>query len=536
MKRLLLVWLLGSLWFTACSKKNDSTITPTPPITPPTELVYDYTSDYPHNLNVIYFTPNDVAKPAAYHRRLSEILLSTQAFFGNEMQRNGYGYKTFGLLKDTVQKRIKLIEITGTQGKSAYPYEGGAEAVERDINNYKATHASEFTSEHSLIIMPASTYDADGEPGGVPFFGLDKNCFALDYVDQDIKYLGAGGKLGRRATTWIGGMVHELGHGLNLPHNKQKYVSEASLGMALMSAGNYTWGVSKTFLTGADCAVLNTNQVFNKDLKTYYGNVVASIENIQAKYEVRNAAIIISGKYSSSVPVTDMLYFNDPNVDHEGTGGNHDYNAIAWTSKPISPDSFYVQIPILDLEYKSDNIPYEFKVKMVHENGNVTETDYAYTFFGGIPLLNFSTRTELSKEDWHIVSCSSEETSGEEPPNGPAINLIDKNASTYWHSQWSKNAGNYPYEFVIDMGSIKNVDGLSITQRQGLNRSIKNAALYISKDGINFLLKGSYVFANKNGPQYFDFSERTNFRYFKIIANTAWDGLRFAALAEVGMY
>ena len=518
----------------ACKKskqpggENETTVQPAP--------TYTYSSDKTRNLNVVYFIPNDVAIPTDHHRRLSEILLQAHDFFGKEMQRNGYGFKPFGLLKDEAKKRIKLIEIKGKQGKAAYPYSGGAGAVQTEIAEYKAANPSAFTSDHYLVIIPAYTYDTNGEPGGPPFYGVGKTCFALDYADQDIKYLGTGGTLGNRATKWIGGMIHELGHGLNLPHNRQKAISENALGMSLMWAGNSTWGISPTFLTAADCAVLNTNQVFNNDNKSYYAAVTASVQRINATYDAGKAAIILKGKYSSSIAVTDLIYFNDPNVNNEGTGVNRDYNSIAWTSKPINNDSFSIEMPISDLVEKADDIPYELKVKLVHENGNVTETIYSYTFQSGIPVLNFSTRDELSKQGWSIASFSSEETSGEGNINGRAANLIDGSATTYWHSKWTGTATSYPHEFVIDLGGSKTTNGLSVTQRSGLSRSVKDAELFISNDGLTFTSVGTYVFSNTNGAQYFNFSSVKTFRYFKLVVKSAWDGLQFAALAEVGLY
>lgn len=532
MKYLRIVFPLAWLFIVSC-KKEATAVAPLPPAPVTT---YTYTSDKAQNLNVVYFVPNDVAIPADYHRRLSEILLNAQEFFGNEMQRNGYGLKTFGLLKDDAKKRIKLIEIKGKQGKATYPYNGGAGAVQSEIAAYKALNPSVFTSDHYLIIIPAYEYDTNGEPGGPPFYGLGKSCFALDYADQDVKYLGAGGTQGTRATKWIGGMIHELGHGLNLPHNRQKAVSEVSLGMSLMWAGNGTWGKSPTFLTKADCAVLNTNQVFNNDNKTYYASVNAAVVRVQAAYDAGKASIIVKGKYSSNMAVTDLVYFNDPNVNNEGTGVNRDYNAIAWTSKPISNDSFYVEMPINDLVEKADNIPYELKLKMVHENGAVTETAYSYTFQNGQPVLNFSTRAEMSKQDWKILSFSSEETSGEGSVNGRATNIIDGNAATYWHSRWANNAAVYPHELIIDLGSIKTANGLSVTQRSGLSRSVKDAELLISNDGVSFTSVGNYVISNTNGPQYFGFNTPKSFRIMKVVAKSAWDGLQFAALAEIGLY
>lgn len=509
---------------------------PTPTPQPPVTESFTYSSDRPRNLNVVYFIPTDVAVPADHHRRISEILLSAQDFFGKEMQRNGYGYKTFGLVKDDNRKRIRLIEIKAKQGKSAYPYSGGAGAVQSEIAAYKTANPSLFTSDHYLVIIPAYTYDASGEPGGPPFYGVRKTCFALDYADQDIKYLGAGGTLGSRATKWIGGMIHELGHGLNLPHNRHKAQSEQPLGMALMWAGNSTWGRSATFLTPADCAVLNNNQVLNNDTRTYYTPVTAGILRIQAEYEAASAAIRIRGRFSSDNPVKDVLYFHDPNVNNEGTGVNRDYNAIAWTSKPIGSDSFSMDMPIADLVEKADAIPYELKVKLAHENGEVTETIYTYTFLAGRPVLNFSTRTELSKQGWKVSSFSSEETAGEGSVNGRAATLIDGLASTFWHSRWSGTAATYPHWFVIDMGTVRTAVGVSLTQRSGLSRAIKEADLLVSSDGISFKKVSTLTITNQNGVQYHAFASPLSFRYFKLEAKSAWDGLQFASLAEIGLY
>jgi len=529
-KFILLLSLIIIVSSQSCSNEGQS-----PDPIPVTE--FNYTSKKTRNLNVVYFIPNDITEPADYHRRISEILLKAQDFYGKEMERNGYGYKTFGLFKDDVKKRVKLILIKGSQGKSSYTYSSAAaNVIIAEINNYKALHTAEFTSDFNLVITP-TTLDKNGgaENGGVPFFGYLNYCFALDYADQDIKYLGAGGVLGNAATAWIGGMAHELGHGLNLPHNRQKFLSDNALGIALMGAGNYTYGISNTFLTAADCAVLNVNQIFNNDNKTYYETSTASISEINTTYDTGKAAIIVSGKFTSSSTVKDVLFFNDPNENNEGTGVGFDYNAITWASKPVGSDSFYIEMPIADLEFKNENIPYELKVKLVQENGNVKEAIYTYTFLNGKPV--FTTKIEISKQGWSVASFSSQELTGEPAPNGPAANLIDGNGATYWQSNWSiAPVPVYPHQFVIDMGSSKTANGLSVTQRTGPQRAIKNAELFTSIDGVNFTSAGTFVFANLSGSQYFDFASPKTFRYFKIVASSSWDGAQYAALGEIGMY
>lgn len=52
--------------------------------------------------------------------------------------------------------------------------------------------------------MPTITEDTN--PGGVPFYGLGKICFALDYKYFDLKYLGD-----PLLAKWLGGMAHDSG-------------------------------------------------------------------------------------------------------------------------------------------------------------------------------------------------------------------------------------------------------------------------------------------------------------------------------------
>jgi len=545
MKKFLMMLAVVFL-FSSCKKGEEIPKPTPPPVIPPitTPKVSGptpgtFTSDRQYNLNLVYFIPNDVSAVADYEKRLSSLMLWGQNWFKTQMGLNGYGNKTFGLFTDATKTSVKIITIYGTKGKADYPYSGGAGAMQTEINAYFSANPSQKTSDHTLVIIPRYGFNADGvTPIGGPFYGLGKWCFALDYEGLTISNLGKTTAEGNRFSVWFGGLIHELGHGLNLPHNRQKVseTNDPNKGMALMWAGNGTLGISPTFLTAADAAILNVNQLFNTDTKTYYGSVTAAITTIKAEYMAAKSAIVVSGKFTTNNPVTSIVYYNDPNYNGEGTGVNHDYNAITWESKAIGTDGFYVEIPINELVYTDNATPYELKVKLVHENGNVTETIYSYKFVNTIPILNFSTRNELNKTNWRVTDFSSEETTGEGTTNGRVATVIDGNASTYWHSRWASAATNYPHYIVVDMGANQTPAGFSLTERSGLQRAIKDFEILTSTDGTNFTTLGSFVAANTNGPQYFDFTAPKTFRYFKIIAKTAWDGLQFAAIAEVGMY
>jgi len=517
---------------TISCKKTETLVTEkTPTETARDQSIQSAIITQSRNVNIVYFVPNDLDTLAGYKKRLSDLLLWAQDWFKQEMNRNGYGNKTFGLVNDGAGN-VKILTIRGNLPKSSYPYSGGSGAVASEVNAYFTSHPADKTSEHTLVIIPRYSIGANGTPSGGPFYGTGRWCYALDYEEMDIQNLGKTDAVGNRFSVWFGGMVHELGHGLNLPHNRQKVSENSTLGMALMWAGNGTLGKSPTFLTAADAAILNANQVFNNNTNTYYGSVTTSIPKIYASYSSTLAAIVVSGKFTSTGNATSILYYNDPNVNNEGTGVNRDYNAITWESKKIGTDSFRIVMPVADLQEKADGIPYELKVKFVHDNGTVTEHIYPYTFSGGLPVLTFSTKTELSKTGWTIASFSSEESS-----DGKATNLIDGNATTVWHSRWRTSATSYPHNVVIKVGTTaKTATGLSLLQRSSLSRAVKDFEILTSTDGVNFTSRGNYVAGNNSGTQYFNFPSAQTFLYFKVIAKSAYDGQQFACLAELGLY
>jgi len=530
MKIRTLMICLSMFWILSSCKKSDMIVNSDQGTESLINVTHDtaYVSNQPRNLNLIYFVPNDLDTLPSYEKRLSELMLWTQNYFKNEMNRNGYGYKTFGLFKDSVINRVKIITIRGTLPKTSYPYTNGASAVQSEINAYFSTHPDEKTSDHTLVIIPRYSFKTDGTPSGGPFYGLGKWCFALDYEGLDITNLGKSDADGNRFSVWFGGLVHELGHGLNLPHNCQKVSENATLGMALMWAGNGTLGKSPTFLTAADCAILNVNQIFNNNTATYYGAVTAGISRIHADYSSTKNAIVVSGKFTTNTPINSVLYYNDPNVNNEGTGTNKDYNATTWESKVIGTDSFYVEMPVSEFKYK-DSSPYEMKVKLVAENGTVKETIYNYKWIDALPVLEFGTKNEISKAGWSIAAYSSQQTTA------PAVNIIDNNTGSGWHSQYSVSpAATYPHYITIDMGSAHTLKGFTI--QNGASRPIKNADILYSTDGVNFVSQASYVIAKSSSKQNFTFNTPLTFRYFKIVPQSSWDGQVFAQIAEIGFF
>jgi len=378
-------------------------------------IVYHYTSDQKYNLNVVYIIPSDYTPTEDFRERMSSILLRGQQYYGQQMEAHGYGYKTFGLLKDSARNLVHMDVIYGKYPTSGYRYENYSHA-KQEVDSFFAANPSRSHSMHTLIITPM----------GGPFYGIGKWCFAIDH--------GAGFSINDSTSVYIGGMFHEMGHAFTLPHNSVK-ANEPALGTALLGYGNYTWGHpdKTTSLTDADCAILNEIQVFNKDTGIYYQPVKVSLPRLHASYDSTKKAIVVSGRFKSNAIINHMVYYADPNIDNEGEGVNRDYNALSWASPVIGKDSFYLEMPLSAFVYKKGWVAYQMKIMPIAAKlGIATEFDGHFNIKDGRPIVAFGTKNILNNKGWSATASSEQLT--DEP--APISNIIDGNKETFWSSRW----------------------------------------------------------------------------------------------------
>lgn len=323
------------------------------------------------NLNVIYFVPAGSDTVPLYKERLNGILYQAQNFYRKWMEHWGYGDRTFGLRSDSLG-RVRIVVIHGAHEKEYYPYDGGGAKARSEIEAYFASHPQDKQSTHTLVMMPPNI-DSSGKED-VPFYGIGGGwCFALDNPDIDTNYIGT--------SNYIGGMIHELGHGLNLPHVRQK-VSELgnpAMGTSLMGSGNYTYRKAPTFLTESSCAILNNCEVFSVSQPSadLYQETSASLVTLHGGYS--NGNIIVNGTYASSKPVNNIVVYNDPD-------GGSNYDRESWVSAPLGTDSFSVVMPISELHKKDGS--YKLVVALLCGNGATKEFSFDYYFESSVPVID----------------------------------------------------------------------------------------------------------------------------------------------------
>lgn len=303
-----------------------------------------------HCLNIIYFTGNDMQPTAEADRRISELLLYLQQYYGKEMERNGFGRHSFGLsLLDN--GNVDICYIKGKNPHKSYAYGTGHNACIEEVEAWFKAHPDKKRSQHTFIIMPTWQDEgySDKNPGGVPFYGYGHYCFALDYTNFDIKHLGQKNQEGRLLTKWYGGFAHELGHGMNLPHNNGTVSSNKALGTPLMGAGNYTFGMSPTYLTPASCAILSNTEIFVPQCnKVQFYSIEKEPTVYSTQFVQQDDTLTIALEVSAEVEQV-IAYVQDPPYEV-----NQDYEAVSFKADNIGERkdgkrAVYITIPLAEL-------------------------------------------------------------------------------------------------------------------------------------------------------------------------------------------
>jgi alpha-L-fucosidase len=122
----------------------------------------------------------------------------------------------------------------------------------------------------------------------------------------------------------------------------------------------------------------------------------------------------------------------------------------------------------------------------------------------------------LMANGWKVVSVDSEETTR---GNNAAINAIDGNPATFWHTSWDQDL-TLPHSITVDMGAAHRIAGFTYLPRQdGMpNGIVEKYRFETSTDGVTWTTDvESGMFANiRNNPslQQVTFSP-VDARYFR---------------------
>ena len=353
-------------------------------------------------LRVVYFHPKDREPIKDHRKRWDGIMSDMRDFYRVEMKRLGYGKVDLGLEQENGM--LKLHEVRGAgKDDGSYAYGSGGK-IKGEV--FKALKAKGINPQEETILIVCGLSRTEGRKVTIysPYYGMGGNhnwglCFTADMEWLSIEGLRPDPSktilqvkehrgyepftLARFNTTYVGGAIHELGHGMSLPHNHAT-TAEAKLGTALMGAGNYTYrkewrGEGKgSFLTHSSALRLLVHPLFSGTTKQCKDAPKAKYGTLSLSHD--EGRIHLRGTIASSIPAVAMIAYNDrENKGQRGYMVNKDYDATTWTSV-LSPKNEF-RIAIGDLRDGNHQI----RLLSVHANGATVTKRLHYSIKGGKP-------------------------------------------------------------------------------------------------------------------------------------------------------
>ena len=339
-------------------------------------------------VHLVYWTPSD-REPAPRHReRLSAIFEATRAFYAREMERNGFGPRTIRLVKEA-DGLCRIHLVRGAEPYANYDVKSGSKIRGECV---PVLRAAGLDPERETIVIfcnmskwdvekrtmsQNSPYYAGGTNRSGTAWQVDSPLLDLDLLAAREPMLQDGqyGRIspGRYNSIFIGGVIHELGHALGLPHNRERPDQKALWGTALMGSGNRTFGEDRrgegkgTFLTLAEALRLASHPIFCGSVKGLA--VKADAKLMDVKLASCGRSFTFSGRVTADPPAYAVIGYTDP-------AGGSNYDATTATAVPDREGRF-----MLDCSALKPGSGAVLHVVVAQANGAMS----SFASFGGEP-------------------------------------------------------------------------------------------------------------------------------------------------------
>lgn len=338
---------------------------------------------------VVYLNPKGRECQPNYRERLDRTLTEIQKWYRDEMERNGFGPMTFPLERDA-NGRLVIHVVNGTR-----TFPEGTRPTTREVRDEQVKPALlaegiDIDQEHIFLFQNfafVSEKDDDivlrswapycgggihkhGTAWVIDFPFLDplnlpkKTPHVLDDGVRDYT-------MGRYMMTYIGGIAHEFGHALGLPHNEQTAEQFEELGYTLMGSGNYHLFAERAdegkgaYLSLPHATILSSHPLFKRNAKDINVEAQCTFEDIE--FASGDGEYIVTGRIQSTPAAYAVVAYHDLMQHHT------DYDATSWVGSVDKDGRFEVHVGALERGW------YELRLRFYMVNGDRHQLRYRFT-------------------------------------------------------------------------------------------------------------------------------------------------------------
>ena len=329
---------------------------------------------------VAYFVTSDRKPIPGYVERFDRVMTEVQRFYREGMKANGYGPMTFRLGR-TDKGELRVHVVQARKPMKAYGRNASA-AVRNEVRAALARQGVTIDGRTTVIFQTLLAWEGSKAIEIGPYCGggnhLGGTAWVFDDERLDPRELGSkkpGGyyhrpcSIGQFNTHYIGGVVHELGHALSLPHVCERK-TDRGRGKALMGGGNHTYGQEQrgqgpgAFLNANSAMLLSTVRPFAGDLPGATERPTCTIANLKAMFD--KGVLTLTGRVTAKPAAFGISAYDDL----ERIPGN--YDGVGWTCKVGDDGRFRLGVGEMRRGRSRLNL------RVCHVNGATSRFGYDY--------------------------------------------------------------------------------------------------------------------------------------------------------------